>query len=452
MLIAVGIVLVGAVAAAVVVARSGSSEPDPDEALQQAAAAMDSAGSFRLHTVSEDTSRVGDEGGAGSTSSYRTVIDAEVSGDEWRATTDSGDFADESVGLADSIYERSADSLDALAAEQWTVVPADALAEAQAAVGDDPQAAFLTMLGLDYDGDGEVDPDVAQDEYLEEMLVPGLAGYYLFGMGEPSAVAGPGAVPLPSGFVDTFGAFQDAEVVSDDGGALTIRATRQVPAEIADGIDVALPAGVFEITLGADHLPTKLTLTVDGVLAHHTEDVTFSDWGADITIGVPEGDVDETPWVDEDALAAARDTVMPLAPTVVPDGLVLSNIDGVTADEAFEGCPELSLTYAPPVEDAAASDAFMTSPDYLAITLLPADCARDYDPAPFVAGEFGDLPSRLNGDGFVEVLVGDTVVQVDTTYTDGLSAMVVSLTPFDLDAELGRTNAIGQQLWERYGM
>jgi hypothetical protein len=446
-LIALAVVVVGAVTAAVVVARSDAPEPDADEALDRAAVEMESAGSFRLREVSEDRSETGEAGGAGSASEYRTVVDAELSGDEWRATTDSGDYADEAVALADSFYTRSADSVDALAGEQWVVFPGS-VEEMTDAASDDPQAAFLMMSGLDFDGDGEIDDDIGGRDEIESLVVPALADYYLFGLGEPTAGAG-APVPLPSGFIDTFGSFEDAEVVSDDGETLVISATRHLPADFAEGIDIDMPAGVFEITLGADDLPTKLTLTVDGRTAHHREDVTFSDWGADITIGVPEGEIDHTPWVDEEAVAAARATVAPLAPTAVPDGLVLSGIDGLMPDDETEPCPQLYLTYAPPLEDQAATDAFMDSPDYLDIYLLPADCATDFDPTPFEAGEFGDLPSRTSEEfGSVEVMVGDTVVQFDTSYDDELAAMVASLAPFDLDAELARTGEIAQQLYE----
>ena len=453
LLIALGVVLVGTMAAAVVVARSGGGEPDPDEALGRAAAAMESAESFRLRATSVDTSTTGEEGGAGSSTEYRTVTEAVISGDEWRATTDSGDYADETVGLADSLYSRSADSVDGLADEQWALLPANGVDEVTALAEDDPQAAFLMVTGLDFDGDGEIDVEFDDDEaFLEEALIPGLADYYLFGLGEPSGLMGPAPVPLPSGFVDAFGSFEDAEVVADDGETLTIRATRHVPAEIADGIDLDLPPGVFEITLGADDLPTKLTLTVDGTSAHRSEEVTFSDWGAEITIGVPEGEVDETPWVDEEAVAAAAAVVTPMAPTVVPDGLVISYIEGYTAEELDESCPQLNIGYWPPIEDTAAAEAFTNSPDYLDIYLLPADCAQASDPTPFEAGEFGDVPSRESELALVEVLIGDTVVQFDTTYQDELPAMVASIAPFDLDAALATISTIGEQQMSEGGI
>jgi hypothetical protein len=137
--------------------------------------------------------------------------------------------ADETIGLADSPYSRSADSVDGLADEQWVVFPTNGVDEITALAEDDPQAAFLMVTGLDFDGDGdgEIDADFDDDEaFLDEALIPGLPGYYLFGLGEPSGRMGPAPAPLPSGFVDAFGSFEDGEVVSDDGETLTIRATR----------------------------------------------------------------------------------------------------------------------------------------------------------------------------------------------------------------------------------
>ena len=46
-------------------------------------------------------------------------------------------------------------------------------------------------------------------------------------------------------------------------------------------------------------------------------------------------------------------------------------------------------------------------------------------------------------DGLLEAQVDNTVVQFDTTYEDDLPAMVASLQPFDLDAEVERIAAEG---------
>jgi hypothetical protein len=72
------------------------------------------------------------------------------------------------------------------------------------------------------------------------------------------------------------------------------------------------------------------------------------------------------------------------------------------------------------------------------------DRDREVAAAPALA-----LPSRTSEEfGSVEVMAGDTVVQFDTTYQDELPAMVASLAPLDLDAELARTGDIAQRLYE----
>lgn len=441
------------VAAVALVVTSGDEEPSAAEALERAQAAIAEADSFRMHATSEDRSVTGDADGAGSSTVYRTVTDTQVVVDSSHTTYDGGDWADEAVSIPEGLYSRSADSVEGLADEPWVVLPADAFEPLPA--GDDGRDAFLLHLGLDYDGDGEVDPDVVEDEFTESMVVPALATYYLYGLGSPTVgMTTGGPVPLPSGLVDTFGSFQDAEIVSDAEGELVIATTRSVPADLAEGVDVDLPPGRFEVTLGSDDLPTRLRLTVDGADAHYTESVDFSDWGADIAIEVPEGEIDETPWLDEEALADARPTVQALAPTAVPDGLVLSAIDALPADEADEygnePCAQLMLSYTPPPTDEAAMEEWYTSPDYLDLYLLPHSCALEYDDTPFEPGEFGDLPSREDF-GFVEVLVGDTVVQFDTTYTDDLPAMVASIQPFDLDAELARVAPLAEESWIAMG-
>ena len=441
--------VVAVVAVALVATRSDPDDRSAAERLEQAGEAMAEADSFRLESMSEDRSGSGDSGGAGSSEIYRTVTEAEVSGDEWHVTYDEGDWADESVGVAEGVYTRSATGLDGLAAEAWAVLPSELFGDVAVPTDDGLAAEFLLLAGLDLDGDGEVDPDVVDDELTESTVVPALAGLYLFGMGAPAP--GDGSVlPLPTGLISSFGGFEDAEVASDAGGVVTIRAVRRAPTELTSSVGFDLPDGVFEITIGPDDLPTALTLTVEGDSARYTEQVTFSDWGAAIAIDPPEGEIDETPWLDEEALAEVRGTVAPLAPTLLPDGLGLVGIDAYPAEEAeafgTEPCAQLHLIFEPPLADAAAANEWYSSPDYLDVYLLPAACALDYDDTPFTPGAYGDRPSR-DSFGLIEILVGDTVVQFDTTYTADLPTMVASIQPFDLDAEVARTSALAEQTW-----
>jgi hypothetical protein len=203
-------------------------------------------------------------------------------------------------------------------------------------------------------------------------------------------------------------------------------------------VDAPLPDGVFEIILDAHYLPKAVRLTVEGESTTHVDEISFTGWGDEITVGMPEGEIDETPWIDEDGLAEALPSVgTAIAPTVVPDELVLNDLYPIPEDEAIEGCVEIGMSYSPPLDDFDAQEEWADSPDFLDIYLLPLDCALDYDDTPFAAGDFGPAPVREVND-LLEVQVGTTVVQFDTTYEDDLPAMVASLQPFDLDAEIAR--------------
>lgn len=119
-------VLAGVVAVAVVagvVATQGGGGADPDEALADAAEALEAAGSYRLVLTTEDRVTTGEAGGPGSDTTTRTVAEGEVSGGDWRIVSDSGDWADETVGVGGKIYARYADDTGALAAEPWVVYP-----------------------------------------------------------------------------------------------------------------------------------------------------------------------------------------------------------------------------------------------------------------------------------------------------------------------------------------
>ena len=427
--LAVGVA--GGMVAAALVARSGGDRPDAAEALARARAAMAEAGTYRMRAIAEDRTFSGDPGGAGSDSSYRTVTESEVAGADWRETSDAGDWADEVVGVGGQIYIRSADDADGLAAEPWVVMPADT-----APAGADILSVADEMSGM---------PGFDDEELLSDdtWLMPMLAAEYLGGTAAPGGGEGGAPVVLPTGFVDAFGAFEDAEVVDDGGPGLRLRATRSAPDDLVEQLGRPLPNGEIEIVLGEDDLPTRLILTVEGDSASHRDDITFTDWGADITVAVPEGEIDETPWLDEEALAEARAGVTPVAPTVVPDGLVLTDVYPMSADDSGEGCAEIDLTYGP--EDAAAWEAW---DDYLDVYLVPADCALAYDDTPFAPGPYGDLPYR-DVDDLPAVLVGDTVVQFSTSYGDDvLAALVASLAPIDLDAEVARTAAYAEASWE----
>ena len=420
-----------AVIGAVVVAGVGGGEPpDADEALERAAAALADEDSYRVRMTTEDRSVTGESGGGGSDMTFRTVTEVEVAGEDWRTSTDTGDWADEAVLVGGTVYTRSAEDAAALADTPWELWPADDTATEPA--DQDDLVEDLRVLVEDGREFGD------DDTLIAESLVPMLGGFYLSGMAGPAPLTPEQqslAVTsgLPAGFVDLFGSFSDAEVVDDSGDGLTLRARRQ----ITEDIGFPVPPGEFEIVLDGDDRPVSLRLVVDGETARHVAHVEFASWGDDIAIAAPEGPIDETPWIDEELVAEVRTTVTPVAPTVVPDGYVITAVDAIPADEAVDSCDQLMLDFTPPL-DSAEYEAWLETPDYLTVYLMPVACALDSEDTPFEPGPFGDVPTRTNEFGAVEVLAGETVVQLDTTFTSDQAAMVASIQPVDLDAVLAQ--------------
>jgi hypothetical protein len=410
------VAVVAVITAAVLVAGSGDDAPSAAETLDRAQDAMLDAGTFRLHSTASDRSTVGESGGGGSDTTYRVVTEADVAGADWRAHADEGDWLDEVVAIDGDVYTRSEADEEALADEPWAVIPSVPMRDDE--IGD-----FLFA-------------DLTPED--TDLVVSTLGSLYLGDFSESADLASTSVVPLPTGLVEAFGDLTDVEIVERDTGEVRLRGVRRVPDEIADNVDVALPDAVFEIVLDADYLPKALRLTVEGEDSTHVNEISFTDWGADITVDVPEGEIDETPWIDEEALAEVGTTLgTTVGPTVVPDELVLNELYVLPEEESPEGCDQIGMSYGPPLDDEDAQEEWMASPDYLDLYLIPLDCALDFDDTPFAAGDYGPALVR-EVDGLLEVQVDDTVVQFDTTYEDDLPAMVASLQPFDLDAEIER--------------
>ncbi|HET6954813.1 MAG TPA: hypothetical protein VFI47_30910 [Acidimicrobiales bacterium] len=466
--LAAGVVL--AVVGGVVATRSGGGGADPDRALADAREALEAADSYRLTATLEDRSVSGEAGGAGTDMTTRRVVEAEVSDGDWRMRADSGDWVDEAVGVDGQVYSRSADDQEGLAGEPWVRFPAppqdlatdeDSIVEMLVWMAAPAEAANeVEELAVDAGGYFEVDdppvsnaPLSAEDATVaEELLVPLLGELYLGGFGGPAGSEGEAAALVPGGFAATLGALDDAEVVAEDAAGLTLRATRSLPPEAADRVGMPLPPGEIEVVLDADGRPATLRVTVEGTTASHHSEVRFSDWDAGIAVGVPDGEIDETPWIDEEGLAAARAGLTPLAPTVLPEGWALVDIQPYAAEVidgedpvGTEACPQIDLVYGP----GSDPESWETwEDDYLDLYLMSATCAREADPTPFAPGAYGDLPTREAEYGLVQVLVGDTVVEVDTTLGDDVvTAALTSLAPLDLDAEIARVAAEAEGMW-----
>jgi hypothetical protein len=451
------------VAGVVAVRALGGDDVDPDAALRRARSAVADATSYRLTITTEDQSGLGALAGPGTYTTMRVVDNVEVSGDRWHSRSDGGEWVDESIVIDGMLYTRWGDSYTPIDAQQWAESP---LPDPDDAGDAGDMSEMLRWFVSDVESITAEGPLAEDDEIVDGMLVSMVAAVYLTGLGDLGLAPGGGPVPFatdPRSLAVALGTLEDAEVVSRSDAGVTIRATRRAPAEVIEAFDRPVPDGRFEVVLDAHDRPVSLTLTVENASAKHTSRVGFSDWGATVTITAPaESEIDPTPWLDEEALAEARAGITPVRPTVLPEGIELQEIYPVAAAEAaemgaVERCAQLNLAYGPPIDPAALEDPravaeLGTWDDYVAVYLLPASCAQRADDTPFRRGDYGDAAVRTIEHGTLEVLVGDTVVQIDTSYEgETLAALVTSIQPFDLDAEIARLSALAQEMWSDPG-
>ena len=433
---------------------------DPEAALRRAGAALTEADSYRLTVTSEDRTGLRALDGAGTHTVVRVVDTVEVSGDDWNVHSDGGDWVDEAKLVGGKLYTRWGDNYTPIEDEPWAIEPVPEAGEVDQA---DALTEMLEWFTADIEAMTEDLPgDLPEDDgIVDEMVVSMLGPLYLAGLGDAGfgiGAGGPGLLGAdPRALANALSALEDAEVVSQSAGRVTIRAMRRAPAEVVQALDRPVPDGHFEVVLDTtDDRPVSLTLAVENDSASHTSRINFSDWGAAIHIAAPaESEIDPTPWLDEEAIAKARVGITPLRPTVLPDGIELQDIYPVSTEEAREfgeGCAQLNLIYGPPLDPELLDDpdslaVFEEGDDYLDIYLMQASCAQEANDTPFASGRYGDLLVR-DAEGLLEVLVGDTVVQIDTSHQgETLAALVTSIQPFDLDAEIARLSALAEEMW-----
>lgn len=205
----------------------------------------------------------------------------------------------------------------------------------------------------------------------------------------------------------------------------------EIPEDIAnalDRLDVDEPELQLEVVV-EDKVLVSASLEIDSPGTSYELDVTYSDHGevtAEDVVEPTASEIDATPWLHEEALAAVADIEL-LAPASPPAGLVLVGAQVVPAALTLEGCEQVQLDYdVPPGEPVG--DRFLT------LFLLPKPCAVGFDPTEFDQ-ILGGHPSRFDG---YEVLVGGTVVQLGASETLAaeIDAVAASLTPVALDALL----------------
>ncbi len=439
---ALAAVLVAGLGGGVLIANAGDGSPDPDEVLADARSALSKADAYRFHVTSADHFTMGRIGGPGSDMTMRRVADGEVRGDDWHVRDDAGDdMVFETTSLGGELYVHS---LFGDADKGWAHLPtppSPSVDEFATMMGD------MSKMPADLSGKGE--PGGA--DLVGTIVVPMLGYWYLGALGSDAFAA-----PVPTigaNLRDVLDGLEHVEIVDRGGDGITLRGTKPAPRELAKAAPIPLPDGRFEIRFDARRRPVSLRLTVATKTATEVIEIRWSDWDAkDIAVTKPGGTIDETPWLDEQGIAAVAAGITPVAPTHLPAGYVLEGIDPSTAadqraDDENPGepaCDGLDLFWSPPAPDSPAAVAKLADGDEVDVTLISAACARTLDATPFVPGAYGSLAVRTDPDDdtVVDVLVGDTVAEVSTTLEGPEKvALITSLRPFDLAAAMAEFSA-----------
>ena len=419
---AVVLVPLAVLAAGVGVVLTADGEPDAAELLERATAALEDADSFHVDVANQLRSSSGDPGGVGIDTTTRGRSQIDVVGDDLHGRYESADpymgstYVDEVLTVGGHTYARYDDGYTTDGLSGWVEVPP--MAEDFLA-GDD--MAWITEQ-LDWMAEDALDGEL---ESFRLMLL-------LSGGGDPM-VQDPAAVSR---------LVLDAEdptfVESLADGGHRIRATLPPPEDLAD-IEPALPSVTLTLDVDDAGRPVRATFFAEEGSSSLDVEATWSSWNAVSPLVAPsEDEIDHTPWIDEDSLAAL-DPALLVAPTAVP-GLELVSVSVWTDDPA---CPSLELSYSTvpdalleggidvedfdvedfDVEDFDVEDFDFGDWGYLNVSVVPASCV---DSAESSFPSFGDT---------IEVVMGDAVVRLDGMLDDPVLEQVqASLAPTTIEA------------------
>ena len=427
LLVALAVVTVGGLGAAALL--GAGDEPDPHETLAAAQAAVEGSTSFRFTMSGETAMRLGDDENGTDTTTRFTGTGAWAD-ERWQMRSGGGFAEMEIVVDGTTTYERFTEPGGALEDELWQSWDTELLSRDEA----------LSELASLSEDDEDDEADIFGDAGFRDTMAIALAGATYLGStdGLGAAVAGPlgagtstidsGFMLDPSGFVEAVQRLGEPTLVGTDGGVTTLAITLEAPADLVEAFGGPLPAGEVELDVGADDLPTALRLDVAAGESSSSIEIEISAWNEPVEITIPSGDeVDATPGFDEESLRDLEELV-PVAPTDVPDGWTFTVFGPEeTADMEVTGgdCEAIELDW----------DAMTDEGDYFWVVERPLDCALAADPRPFEPGGPGGLPSRSGAEfGEVEVQVGDTAVEVDSTLDAAeRDAIIASLAATDVE-------------------
>src|SRR5581483_5539430 len=278
-------------------------------------------------------------------------------------TEDMGDAAYETIVGPEGVFERDADTMAGLAREQWKQYPNEPNEPQQVPATPPPTPAPDSSSGADSGGG----------------IMITEAGGALSALGAPAE------------FTQALDHMTGLTRVNDH----VIRGTLDL-SSLHMPADAGPPPNVtIEIASDTNGRLEQIVADMSGTTpaesySAHTE-MRFTQWGSPVDVTVPNADnVDKTPDVDEDSLAAF--TAAPiLVPGNLPSGYELTSGSTTDAGDGSD-CAEADLTYGDPSQAASSPDA----PDAtdINITITPSSC--DTSPAEGDPVTVGGHPARIS--------------------------------------------------------
>lgn len=245
---------------------------------------------------------------------------------------------------------------------------------------------------------------------------------------------------LPLSALSADPAFSDA--ILDGTGTVTVELTSG-PGGRLDRMAWTVKARRLDLPAGSDCLPPFHHPTFNCL--EHRATVIFSDWNQPVRAVVrpSPADIDSTPNIDEEALAAVE-TMTVVVPGRVPSDLVLVNGSADEGGDLSPGCETVHLDYRP----AMVSDGNPPSNRHLTVSVFGPGCGAEAFPDPrrddpirtLRAGSYRGsvLAEPWGGIGFWRVLISidDAEVVLESNLDEAeLVAAMASLAPLDLDTQ-----------------
>jgi hypothetical protein len=367
---------VGAVGviAGLVVVLGQDDEIDADEALEQAQEFVESTESYRFELLEKRRITVGDPEGAGSDTTTRYLTTGSVAdADHWHVVEEDGyeELTYETVRVGDTGYSNDGFFLDEdedVDAPRWTTGP----------IGGRPTVADIAEMYAGYpeefnDPDSDdYDPQYAAEQQLDLAMV----GYLLPVSDDPA-------------HVKRLVADAEDPVVEEElaDGGVRLRAQLAPVPEIVEASKQPIPPVDLVLDLDEARRPTvaRFTAAVEG--ASQDVELRYLDWDKDVAVTPPpDADIDHTPWLPEETLAAHPELLV--APTRLPEGWALAGVNSYSSGGVLSvggeelDCRTVDLMYATPQEmsfdyEAATEEeaaAFYETLGVLSVSIATEEC------------------------------------------------------------------------------